>query len=211
MTTLHTAAAANLAGHRGAPPPEEKRSCNHHESAPCATFIFSAQPRARSRNLAPPSSPHLRSRTAPATSLRRSTTATATPSSSRVLHLCEHTAFAPPSAQLHATSMNTIAHHHGSSAAHTNNLREASPQLRRASDNHHCTCNASRVLPSSRNTTASSPEQPHVGAAAVTREGEKCESETLISGERICTATCQRLIGQSNWSTGQLWSTGQSQ
>jgi len=45
----------------------------------------------------------------------------------------------------------------------------------------------------------SSPEQPHVGAAAVTREGEECESETLISGERICTATCQRLIGQSNW------------
>ncbi|QCE00037.1 hypothetical protein DEO72_LG7g1323 [Vigna unguiculata] len=31
------------------------------------------------------------------------------------------------------------------------------------------------------------------------------------SGERVLCATCQRLIGQSNWSTGQLWSTGQSQ
>ena len=30
------------------------------------------------------------------------------------------------------------------------------------------------------------------------------------SGERLLCATCQHLIGQSNWSTGQLWSTGQS-
>jgi len=31
------------------------------------------------------------------------------------------------------------------------------------------------------------------------------------SGERICTATCQHLIGQSNWSALVNWSSGQSQ
>jgi len=30
------------------------------------------------------------------------------------------------------------------------------------------------------------------------------------SGKSLC-ATCQTAIGQSNWSTGELWSNGQSQ
>ena len=38
-----------------------------------------------------------------------------------------------------------------------------------------------------------------------------CICRNPNSGERKCTATCQAAIGQSNWSTGQHWSTGQSQ
>jgi len=38
-----------------------------------------------------------------------------------------------------------------------------------------------------------------------------CTCRNPNYGERKCTATCQATIGQSNWSTGQLWSNGQSQ
>jgi len=38
-----------------------------------------------------------------------------------------------------------------------------------------------------------------------------CICRNPNSRERKCTATCQAAIGQSNWSTGQHWSTGQSQ
>jgi len=42
------------------------------------------------------------------------------------------------------------------------------------------------------------------------REGEECESETLII-KREHSTTCQAVIEQSNWSTSQHWSIGQSQ
>jgi len=46
--------------------------------------------------------------------------------------------------------------------------------------------------------------------AAVTTWGRRSETLILERESALC-ATCQHLIGQSNWSTGQLWSTGQSQ
>jgi len=83
----------------------------------------------------------------------------------------------------------------------------SSPRFRppRGGTPHHCNRSRSSAQPPRRKSDR------YAVSRAVTREGEECESETLISGERICTATCQHLIGQSNWSTGQLWSTGQSQ
>jgi len=51
------------------------------------------------------------------------------------------------------------------------------------------------------------PEQPPLPSAAQPRE-EGGRGRNPNSGERVLCATCQHLIGQS---TGQLWSTGQSQ
>ena len=68
--------------------------------------------------------------------------------------------------------------------------------------------------------TSAVPQLPdsrsHVGAVviAVNRHCHlhlHCICRNPNFGERKCTATCQHLIRQSNWSTGQLWSTGQSQ
>jgi len=62
---------------------------------------------------------------------------------------------------------------------------------------HHCRtlCTRSEKKSSSKN-----------GAAAVRREGEECESETLILESALCD-TCQPLIAQLNWSSLVNWST----
>ena len=72
--------------------------------------------------------------------------------------------------------------------------------------------------------TSAVPQLPdsrsHAGAAAIAVSHAvnrhchlhlHCICRNPNFGERKCTATCQHLIGQSNWSTGQFWSTGQSQ
>ena len=56
-------------------------------------------------------------------------------------------------------------------------------------------------------TAAKSPEQPpRRSSRAITREGEECESETLILESALC-AMCQHLIGSQ---LVKLWSTGQT-
>ena len=64
------------------------------------------------------------------------------------------------------------------------------------------------TVPSSPFTHLSSPEEkpPRRSSRAVTREGEECESETLIL-ESALYATCQHLIGSQ---LVKLWSTGQT-
>ncbi|QCD83039.1 hypothetical protein DEO72_LG2g3382 [Vigna unguiculata] len=58
---------------------------------------------------------------------------------------------------------------------------------------------------------ATSPEKKPEQPPSAAQPGRKEEgAETLILESVLC-ATRQRLIGHSNWSTGQLWSTGQSQ
>jgi len=60
-----------------------------------------------------------------------------------------------------------------------------------------------------------SEQPPFPGAAAIAaatslHETLKAANPSLERESALC-ATCQAAIGQSNWSTGQHWSTGQSQ
>jgi len=126
---------------------------------------------------------------------------------------------ASPPATDRASSAHHCTSHRPSSRLRTCNFEPSSGATR---DHHSRTCNhraaaAASItvpplsspfthLPSPEKKT--SPEQPaRQSNRAVTREGEECESETLIlERESALCATCQHLIEQSNWSTLVNWS-----
>jgi len=60
-----------------------------------------------------------------------------------------------------------------------------------------------------------SEQLPFAGAAAIAAATSLHETlnaaNPSLKRESALYAMCQHLVGQSNWSTGQLWSTGQSQ